>query len=80
MTFQDIADALASTAADEGLAVSDCNGNTLISKGSFSMGLVVCGDYDLSFYFKSKDGPGLLIDRKTNKDAAFSRGLDFIYS
>ena len=80
MTFQDIAKALASTAFDEGLAVSNCNGNIAIQKGHQSMGLVVSGNHDLSFYFKSKSRPGLLIETKTNKDEAFSRGLDFIYS
>ena len=80
MTFQNIAEALASTASDEDLAVSNCNGNIAIQKGSQSMGLIACGDHALSFYFKSKSSPGLLIETKTNKDEAFSRGLDFIYS
>ena len=80
MTFQDIADALAWIAKDEGLPVTSCNGNTTIQNGLRSMGLVVCGDHDLSFYFKSKLGPGLIIDPVRSVDAALSRGLDFIYA
>lgn len=82
MTFQDISEALVSTAKEEGLTVTYSYGNPdpAIHKGSRSMGLVVSGDYDLSFYFKdSLYGPALNIVRETDLDEAFSRGLDFIY-
>ena len=82
-TFQDIATALTSTALDEGLRVSELKDITLIRKGTQIMGLVVCGNHDLSFYFSTAHGTtsaGLMIDMQRNKDAALSRGLDFIYS
>ena len=80
MTFQDIAEALVSIAKGEGLSVTSCNGNAAIQNGPMSMGLVVCGDHDLSFYFRNKLSPGLTIDPVTSVDAALSRGLDFIYA
>ena len=79
MTFLDISEALVSTAKDEGLTVSYCNGNPAVQNGLNSMGLIVSND-DLSFYFRHKHFPGLLIQQETNPDAALSRGLDFIYS
>ena len=81
MNFQHIVEALVATAEEEGLAVTDCNGNPAIQNGLRSMGLVVSGDYDLSFYFKDAlSGPALRIQRETDLDAALSCGLDFIYS
>ena len=81
MNFQDIAQSLVSTAEEEGLPVTDCNGNPIIRNGSRTMGLVVCGDYDISFYFKdSSYGTALRIQSETDLDAALSCGLDFIYA
>lgn len=81
MNFQGIAETLVSTAEEEGLPVADCNGNPTIQKGLRSMGLVVSGDYDISFYFKDHlYGPALRIQRETDLDAALSCGLDFIYN
>ena len=80
MNFQHIVEALVATAEEEGLPVTDCNGNPTIQNGLRSMGLVVSGDYDLSFYFKDAlSGPALRIQRETDLDAALSCGLDFIY-
>ena len=80
MTFESISESLVSLAKDEGLDVSDCNGVPVIKKDSLTFGIVVCGDYDLSFHCKKLGSPGLLIDRFTNLDEALSRGLDYIYS
>ena len=81
MNFQDIAQALVTTAKEEGLTVDDCNGKPVIRNGSKSMGLVVCGDYDLSFYFSDSSCRGRLrIQRETDFDLALSCGLDFIYA
>lgn len=79
-TFQGIAEALVATAEEEGLTVTDCYGNPTIQKGLRSMGIVVSGDYDISFYFKDcLYGPALRIQRETDLDVALSCGLDFIY-
>ena len=81
MTFQDIAEVLVTTAEEEGLTVDNYNGNPVIRNDSKNMGLVVSGDYDISFYFSSRPhGPALRIQRETDLDAALSCGLDFIYS
>ena len=80
MTFQDISESLVSIAKDEGLIVTDCNGIPVIQKGLLTIGIVVCGDYDLAFHYKMKGSPGLGIERMTDLDDALSRGLDFIYS
>lgn len=88
MTFQDISESLVSTAKEEGLTVTYSYGNpdpavrptVTVRKGFRSMGLVVSGNYDLSFYFKhSQHGPALNIVRETDLDKALSCGLDFIY-
>ena len=79
MTFQDISESLVSIAKEEGLSVTYCSDRPVIQNGSKRMGLVVSGDYDLSFYFKNGLHRGLLIHREPNLDFALSRGLDFIY-
>lgn len=80
MNYYQIAEALATTARDEGLKVTTFNGNFTLQKDQRCLGLVVCGDYDITFYYKLKGQVGLSIESERDSDAAFSRGLDFIYS
>ena len=81
MTFQGISEALVSAAKEEELGVTYSCGNPVVHKGLRRMGLVVSGDYDLSFYFKDfLYGPALNIVREADPDKALSIGLDFIYN
>ena len=79
LSLQDIAASIVAIAKDEGIPTSICNGNPCVHRDDgLSMGVVVAGDYDVSFYFKDSSGR-LHIRRATNPDSALSIALDFIY-
>ena len=79
LSLQDIAESIVAIAKDEGIPTSICNGNSCVHRDDgLSMGVVVAGDYDVSFYFKDSSGR-LHIRRATNPDSALSIALDFIY-
>jgi hypothetical protein len=79
LSFQGIAESLITVAQDEGMPTSVCNDNLCIHRSDgMSMGVVVAGDYDISYYFKDSKGK-LNIRRATDPDKALAIGLDFIY-
>ena len=78
MTYQDISDAIVAIAQDESLNVTMAPAGPVIHHDCLKMGIVVSGDYDISFYFRDKEGK-LCIRRITDLDKAFSIGLDFVY-
>lgn len=79
MTFQDISDAILSIAQDEGIKTDVAPaGPVIYRQDGLNMGIVVSGDYDISFYFKNSYGK-LSVRRITDIDKALAIGLDFIY-
>ena len=79
LSFQQIAESIIAIAKDENVLTSVCNGNPCVHRDDgMSMGVIVAGDYDISFYFKDSDGK-LNIRRATDPDKALAIGLDFIY-
>ena len=79
LSFRAISESIIAIAQDEGMSTSVCNGNLCVHRDDgMSMGVVVAGDYDTSFYFKDSDGK-LNIRRATDPDKALAIGLDFIY-
>jgi len=78
MTYQDISDAIVAIAQDEDLNTTVAPAGPVIHRDGLNMGIVVSGDYDISFHFKDSDGK-LCIRRITDLDKALAVGLDFIY-
>jgi hypothetical protein len=79
MTFQDISDAIVAIAKDEDLIATMASAGPVIHhQDGLRMGIVVSGDYDISFYFKDSEGK-LCIRRITDLDKALAVGLDFVY-
>ena len=79
MTYQDISDAIVATAQDEGMNTTVAPAGPVIHRqDGLYMGIVVSGNYDISFYFKDSNGK-LNIRCATDPDKALAIGLDFIY-